>query len=234
MLPTMGFYFDPTMIIMIPPLIFALWAQFKVKSTFKKYSKVYNSRGITANEVARQILDENGLRHVGIERIAGELTDHFDPRTNVVRLSESVYSSTSVASVGIAAHEVGHAIQHATGYVPNKIRSALVPVTNIGSTLGIWIAVIGLLFSQTLALVGIILFSTVALFQFVTLPVEFNASIRAVKTLKQYNILYDEEVVGAKKVLTAAALTYVAALASSLATLLRLILRFNMANGRDD
>lgn len=228
----MFFYFDPTYILMIPALIFALWAQYKVKSTFDKYQKVQNFRGYTAAEVARQILDDNGLFNVSIERVKGHLSDHFDPRTNVVRLSDSVYSSHSVASIGVAAHEVGHAIQHATGYKPIKIRSALVPVTNIGSTLGIWLVFIGLFFSTKIAIIGVILFASVALFQLVTLPVEFNASSRALKTLESHNILYDEELVGARKVLRAAAMTYVAALVSSLVTLLRLILQIVIANNR--
>ena len=227
-----GFYYDPTMILMIPALIFALWAQFKVKSTFDRYSKVQNSRGLTASQVARQILDDNGLFNVQIERISGHLTDHFDPRTNVVRLSDSVYGSTSVASIGVAAHEVGHAIQHATDYKPIKLRSALVPITNIGSTLGIWIVLLGLLFSNTIAIIGVVLFATVALFQLVTLPVEFNASSRALNTLQSHYILYDDELVGAKRVLKAAAMTYVAALVSSLATLLRLIISIMIANNR--
>ncbi len=227
-----GFYYDPTMILMIPALIFALWAQFKVKSTFDKYSKVQNSRGLTASQVARQILDDNGLFNVQIERISGHLTDHFDPRTNVVRLSDSVYGSTSVASIGVAAHEVGHAIQHAIDYKPIKLRSALVPITNIGSTLGIWIVLLGLLFSNTIAIIGVVLFATVALFQLVTLPVEFNASSRALNTLQSHYILYDDELVGAKRVLKAAAMTYVAALVSSLATLLRLIISIMIANNR--
>ncbi len=225
------FYYDPTMIIMIPALIFALWAQFRVKSTFERYSQVYNARGYTAAEVARKILDDNGLMNVSIERISGHLSDHFDPKSNVVRLSDSVYGSHSVAAIGVASHEVGHAIQHATGYTPIRIRSALVPVTNIGSTLGLWIAIIGLLFSVKIAIFGVILFSTVTIFQLVTLPVEFNASSRALATLESHNILYDDELVGARKTLRAAAMTYVAALASSIATLLRLVLRIMIASG---
>ncbi len=224
-----GFYYDPTMLLMIPALIFALWAQFKVKSTFDRYSKGQNSRGLTASQVARQILDDNGLFNVQIERISGHLTDHFDPKTNVVRLSDSVYGSASVASIGVAAHEVGHAIQHSTDYRPIKLRSALVPITNIGSTLGIWIVLLGLLFSNTIAIIGVILFATVALFQLVTLPVEFNASSRALNTLQSHNILYDDELVGAKRVLKAAAMTYVAALAASILQLLRLLI---LAGGR--
>lgn len=217
---------------MIPALIFALWAQMRVKSTFDRYQKVPNARGYTAAEVARRILDDNGLYNVAVEHVKGHLSDHFDPRTNVVRLSDSVYSGKSVASIGVAAHEVGHAIQHATGYKPIKIRSALVPVTNIGSTLGIWLVVIGMFFSTELAIVGVILFASVTLFQLVTLPVEFNASSRALKTLEADSILYDDELVGARKVLRAAAMTYVAALVSSLITLLRLILQIVIANNR--
>jgi len=228
------YYYDPTMVLMIPALLFALWAQYRVKSTFAKYSKINNARGNTAAEVARQILNDNGLYNVNIERINGKLTDHYDPRSNTVRLSETVHSSTSVGAIGIAAHEVGHAIQHATDYTPIKIRTALVPITNIGSTLGIWIVFIGLLVSPQIAIIGVILFSTVALFQLVTLPVEFNASSRALKTLESHNILYDDELVGAKRVLNAAAMTYVAALVSSLLTLLRLVLRIGMANRRGD
>lgn len=230
----LGFYWDPTYVIMIPAIIFALYTQYKIKSTFSKYQTVRNSRGYTAADVARQILDENGLFQVRIERIQGNLTDHYDPKDNVVRLSDTVYGSQSVASIGVAAHEVGHAIQHAIGYTPIKVRTALVPVANIGSTLGIWLAFIGLLIVPELAIVGIILFSASTLFQLVTLPVEINASRRALKTLEGYRILYDDELVGAKKVLTAAALTYVAALVSSLLTLLRLILRVMLVSGRRD
>lgn len=230
----LGFYWDPTYIIMIPAILFALYAQNKIKSTFTRFQKVKNSHGYTASDVARQILDENGLFQVRIERIQGNLTDHFDPKDNVVRLSDTVYGSQSVASIGVAAHEVGHAIQHQTGYAPIKIRSALVPVANIGSSLGIWIVFIGLFIVPEIAIFGIILFSASTLFQLVTLPVEFNASSRALKTLESYRILDDDELVGAKKVLRAAALTYVAALISSLLTLLRLVLRVMMVSGRRD
>ena len=230
----LGFYWDPTYVIMIPAIIFALYAQHKIKATFQQFSTVRNSRGYTAADVARQILDENGLFQVRIERIQGNLTDHFDPKDNVVRLSDTVYGSDSVASIGVAAHEVGHAIQHATGYAPIKFRTALVPVANIGSTLGIWLVFIGLFIVPEIAIIGIILFSASTLFQLVTLPVELNASSRALKTLEGYRILYDDELVGAKKVLRAAALTYVAALVSSLLTLLRLVLRVMMINGRRD
>lgn len=225
-------YWDPTYLIMLPAIIFAMWAQYKTKSTFSKYNNVYNSRNYTGAQVARQILDDNGLNNVRIERINGHLTDHYDPRSNVVRLSDSVYGSTSVGAIGVAAHEVGHAIQHATGYTPIRIRSALVPITNFGSKLGMIFVLVGLLFVPEIAMIGIILFSTATLFQLVTLPVEFNASSRAIKTLREHRILEEDELDGSKKVLTAAALTYVAALLSSLATLLRLILIVGRRNNR--
>jgi len=226
-------FYDPTFLLMIPVLIFTLWAQFRVKSTYEKYSKFNNSRGFTGFDVARKILDDNGLYAVQIERIQGKLTDHFDPKTNVVRLSDGVYGGQSVAAIGVAAHEVGHAIQHSTGYVPVKIRTALVPVTNFGSNIGIWIVFIGIIMSLTpLAYLGIFLFGFAVLFQLVTLPVEFNASNRALKTLHSFNILDEDELRGSKKVLSAAALTYVAALAASIMTLIRLVLRVTMSNRR--
>jgi len=229
------YYYDPTMVLMIPAILFTLWAQFRVKSTFAKYSKVSCSRGFTGADVARQILDDNGLNNVQIERIQGELTDNFDPKSNVVRLSDNVFGSSSVAAIGVAAHEVGHAIQHSTGYVPVKIRTALVPVTNIGSNIGIWIVMAGLIFSfAPLAYLGIILFSTAVVFQLVTLPVEFNASSRALRTLDDFHILEEDELAGSKKVLNAAAMTYVAALAASILMLLRLVLRVTLSNRRDD
>lgn len=227
----MRFYWDPTYILMIPAILFAMYAQFKVNSTYSKYSKVKNARGLTGEQVARQILDNNGLFDVRIERIAGQLTDHYDPRDNVVRLSQGIYSSDSVSAVGIAAHEVGHAIQHAENYAPVKIRGALVPATKVGSSLGMILVIAGLFFNTKIAWIGIILFSLTTLFALVTLPVEFNASMRAMKILKSYNILYDEELTGVRKVLSAAAMTYVAGLLSSVLTLLRLIL---ITNRRDD
>ena len=222
-------YFDTTYIVLVlPAVLFALWASSNVNSTFKKYSNVQSSSGYTGFDAARRILDANGLGHVRIEQVAGELTDHFDPRTNVLRLSRAVYSGATVASVGIAAHEAGHAVQFARGYVPMKIRSAIIPVTNFGSTLAFPIFLIGLLFSNyTLATAGIILFSLTALFQAVTLPVEFNASRRAMAALDGCNVLTDSEQKGARKVLRAAALTYVAALASALSQVLRLVLIMN-------
>ena len=219
------FYFDPTYIILLPTLLFALWAQFNVNGTFNKYSKINTRSNMTGYDAARKILDANGLHHVKIEHISGHLSDHFDPRSNVIRLSDSVYSSTSVASVGVAAHEAGHAVQYAVGYSPMKLRAAIIPITNFGSTLAIPIFMIGLLFSMfELAMVGIALFSLTAVFQAVTLPVEFNASRRALDALRSDGRLSGEEISASRKVLRAAALTYVAALASSLAQILRLLL----------
>ncbi len=219
------FYFDYYYILfVIPPLIFAAWAQFKVKSTFHKYAGYHSGQGYTAVMIARQILDQNGLFHVKIEMTSGNLTDHFDPRANVIRLSESVYHSTSVASIGVAAHEVGHAIQYSKGYLPIKIRNAVIPLTNIGSTLAFPLAILGVIFSfEPLITIGIWLFVAVVFFQFITLPVEFNASRRALNTLKNDHILIGEEYTGAKKVLTAAALTYVGALLVAVGNLLRLL-----------
>ena len=228
------FYFDYTYLIIIPAMLLGLYAQYKVNSTFNRYSQVKNARGITAAEVARQILDDNGLHDVGIAHINGNLTDNFNPKTNIVSLSDTVYNSTSVAAIGVAAHECGHAIQHAVGYTPVKIRTALVPVTNFGSSAGMIILLIGLLFSSyNLAMLGILLYSLMAVFQLVTLPVEFNASSRALKTLEQDMILYEDEVPKARKVLNAAALTYVAALVSTLSTILRFLLIVNRGRRRD-
>lgn len=221
-------------ILIIPTMLFAFWAQSKVSSTFNRYSRVMSRGGYTAAEVCRRILDSHGLHHVRIEHISGNLTDHFDPTTNVVRLSDSVYSSRSVASIGVAAHEVGHAIQYAVGYVPIRVRAAIIPVTNFGSKLSMPLILLGFVFQwQPLVNLGIILFSLMTLFQLVTLPVELNASRRALRTLKKDNILYGEEVSQAKNVLTAAALTYVAALLTSAAQLLRLIMLYGRRNNRD-
>ncbi|MCI9408226.1 MAG: zinc metallopeptidase [Oscillospiraceae bacterium] len=219
-------FYDPTYLLVLPAVIFALVAQIMVKSTFSKYSSENNQHGYTAKEVARKILDENGLYSVSIEYVRGNLTDHYDPSANVIRLSDSVYNSTSVAAIGVAAHEVGHAIQHAQGYTPIKVRQAIIPITQIGSSLALPLVFIGMLIGalQWLIPVGIFLYTGVVLFQAVTLPVEFNASRRALKTLDENVILYKSEVKMAKKVLTAAAMTYVAAMFSSLMSLLRLIL----------
>ncbi len=215
-------------ILIIPTMILGLVAQIKVQTTYKKYSTVFSWRGNTAASVARKILDKNGLHGVRIERVSGELTDHFDPTQNVVRLSDSVHDSSSVAAIGVAAHEVGHAIQYARSYAPMKLRSAIIPVTRIGSTLAPILILIGFfMWIDSFIVVGIILYSTVAVFQLVTLPVEFNASRRALKTLDEEALLdRGEELDGAKKVLSAAAMTYVTALIMSLAQILRFLLIF--------
>ncbi len=219
------------LILVMPALIFAMWASARVNSTFKKYSTVGNRKGLTGADVARQILDMNGLRNIIIERVSGNLTDHFDPKARVVRLSDSTYSSTSVGAIGVAAHEVGHAIQHAQGYGPIKVRNAIVPVVRIASYAAWPLAILGVIMSfQGLVDFGIILFGVVVLFQLVTLPVEFNASSRAIRTLESCNMLDDEEVKCSKKVLSAAAMTYVASAAVAIANLLRLLVLFG---GRD-
>ena len=180
-------------ILIIPTMLFAFWAQSRVSSTFNKYSRVMSRGGYTAAEICRRILDSNGLYHVRIEHISGNLTDHFDPSTNVVRLSDTVYGSRSVASIGVAAHEVGHAIQYAVGYVPIRVRAAIIPITNFGSKLSMPLILLGFLFQwQPIVSLGIILFSLMTLFQLVTLPVELNASRRALKTLEGDSILYGE------------------------------------------
>lgn len=228
----MFFYYDYYyLVLIVPALLIATWAQFKVNSTFNKYSKMRASRGYTAAQIARSMLDENGLYNVAVERVSGNLTDHYDPKANVIRLSDSVYNSTSVAAIGVAAHETGHAIQYAKGYAPIKLRSAVIPLTQIGSTLSMPLILLGFVFSmRPLVIGGIILFSLVALFQLITLPVEFNASRRALESLENREYLYDEELVGARKTLSAAAMTYVAALLVSLMQLLRLILLFGRRN----
>ena len=211
--------------IMVPVIIFSMICQAKVNSNFKKYCRIPNSRSITGAQAAAELLRLNGITDVGIRMIPGKLTDNYNPTTKMISLSEAVYNSNSIAAVGIACHEAGHACQHAQGYFPLKIRNFIIPVTKFGSNLGIPLAIFGLIFNyRPLLYVGIILYSAVALFQLLTLPVELNASKRALNTISQNGFLIGAEYNGAKKVLTAAALTYVAALASSLATLLRLIL----------
>ncbi len=225
-------FYDPTIILLIPAFIFSLWAQFKVKSAFSKYSEVPSVRGITSDQAARAILDANGLHRVSIEHIAGDLTDHYDPSAKVLRLSQSVAGNTSIAAIGVAAHECGHAIQDAKGYAPLKIRNAIVPVVNICSTLSMPLFFIGFIFSYLgLIDLGIILFCSVLVFHAITLPVEFDASGRALHILANNGYLSSHEVFGAKKVLTAAALTYVAALVMTVLQLLRLIL---LRNSRRD
>ena len=222
------FRFDWTILLVIPGLIVSIWAQIKVKSTFERYSKMNTSRGLTGAAAARRILDANGLTHVRIEQINGHLSDHYDPRANVIRLSGSVYSYTSPSAIGVAAHEAGHAIQYAKGYAPIKLRAALVSVTNLSSSLAIPLFFIGLIFaSETLMLLGILLYAAIAVFQLVTLPVEFNASARAMEVLSSSGMLDKNELAASKKVLSAAAMTYVAALLTSILTLLRLILLAN-------
>jgi len=214
--------------LLVPVLLFSLIAQLAVKGTFSKYNKVRNQRGITGCEAARRVLDANGLRNVRIERVSGSLTDHYDPKNNVIRLSDDVYGTASIAAVGVAAHEAGHAVQYAADYTPIRIRSAIVGVTQFASRWAVWICFIGVLLSfGILAEVGFWLFAVVAFFQFVTLPVEFNASHRALETLGTAGVLDNDELRGAKKVLTAAAMTYVAALCSSLVQLVRLYLMIN-------
>ena len=216
-------------------VIICLLASSRMKSTFNKYSRVRNHSGMTGREAAEQVLRGAGIYDVRVEHISGDLTDHYDPRTKVLRLSDATYNSTSVAAVGVAAHECGHAIQHATGYAPLKIRGALVPVANFGSTIAWPLILIGLLFSSQSSMLflnlGIIAFSLAVLFQIVTLPVEFNASSRAIRILGSSGMLYEDEVDATKKVLSAAALTYVAGAASAILQLLRIIL---LANSRRD
>ena len=214
-------------ILVIPALIISLIAQYKVKSTFKKYSSVLNSKGITGARAAQAVLSHYGITDVGIQMVSGNLTDNFNPKTKIISLSESVYNSPSIAAVGVACHEAGHAAQHAEDYVPIKVRNSIIPVCNIGSMLGIPLAIIGLLIGfTTLIYVGLILYGAVFVFQLVTLPVEFDASKRAMKVIEETGLLYEDEVSGARKVLVSAALTYVAAMLVSLANLLRFVIRF--------
>ena len=231
------FWGDWTILILIPSMIFSLWAQYKVNSTFKKYAKIGNRHGLTGADAARRVLDASGLYHVRIERIRGHLTDHYDPRENVIRLSDATYNSTGIAALGVAAHEAGHACQHAENYLPIRVRGAISPVTRFGSMLAMPLFLIGMLFTsfgyvegglgEMFMLLGILFFSFSTLFQLVTLPTEFNASARAMQALEGGGLLTTDELPGAKATLSAAAMTYVAALASSLASLLRLILIFN-------
>ncbi len=225
-------YFDYTyLVIVLPMLILTMIAQARVTSTYQKYAKVASRRGITAEEAVRGILQANGLTDVAITRVAGNLTDHYDPRSNSIALSDTVYGNTSVAAIGVAAHEAGHAIQHATGYLPVKIRTAIVPVTQFGAKLSTPLVILGLLLGfYPLAYVGILLFGLTTVFQLVTLPTEFDASHRAMKALEG-GYLAEDELQGTRKVLSAAAMTYLAALFVSLASLLRLILIVN-GNGR--
>lgn len=231
----MPFYFyDATYFLVLIGAVISLIASAKVKSTYARYSQVGSRAGMTATEAARMILDNAGLRHIRIERISGELTDHYSPKEQVLRLSDNVYRSTSIAAIGVAAHECGHAIQHAEEYAPITIRNAIVPAVNIGSKLSWPILIAGLLFSiDPLLNIGLILFSFTLIFQLVTLPVEFNASARALRILDGSGMLAGEELKGAKKVLSAAAMTYVAAVIASLLSLMRMIILFG-GRRRDD
>ncbi|MBU5482727.1 zinc metallopeptidase [Clostridium sp. MSJ-11] len=218
------FYFDSTMIILLPALLISAWAQMKISSTYEKYSRLRSSNGYTGAQVARRLLDGHGLHDVPIEIVRGKLTDHYDPRSRVMRLSSEVYHGTSVAAIGVAAHETGHAFQHEERYSPLVIRNSIVPVANISSRLSWVIFFVGLVFSiPSLLEVGIYLFLGVVIFQLITLPVEFNASNRAMNVLEGTGILYGEEADGARKVLRAAAMTYVAAAITAISQLLRLI-----------
>ena len=221
--------FDWTYIfIVLPCLIIAMLTSAKVNSTFKRYSKQISARGITGHEAAMRVLRANGVTDVRIERVAGNLTDHYDPRANVIRLSAPVYDSASTAAIGVACHEAGHAVQYAESYAPIKLRAAIIPITNIGSKLALPLILLGVLFgsSYTLIYLGIGMFAMSLVFQLVTLPVEFNASRRAMQAIEDTEILYGDELTGARKTLTAAAMTYVAAVAVAAAQLLRLILLF--------
>lgn len=232
-----GYYygFDRYYILLVVPcILLALWAQYQVKANFNKYSQVRNRRGITGAQAAAAVLQQNGVTGVRFERVAGNLTDHYDPRDNVIRLSSGVYDATSVAAIGIACHEAGHAVQYANEYLPIRLRAAIVPITNIGSTLFWPLLMAGLIFNNSFFInAGIILFSFATVFQLVTLPVELDASRRALLAIENGYLLDDDEYPLAKKTLWAAAMTYVAALATSLAQLLRLLLLFGGRN-RDD
>ena len=240
-MPYYPFYFgfDWTYLLLIPCLILTIWASARVNSTFKRYSGQLSARRITGAQAAERVLFNNGVRNVRIERISGNLTDHYDPRTNVIRLSDSVYNSTSVAAIGVACHEAGHAVQYAKNYAPIKFRAAIIPITNIGSKLAMPLILVGLLFnflgnfSYTIVYLGIACFGLSLVFQLVTLPVEFNASRRAMIAIEKDQILSAEEQRGARKTLKAAAMTYVAATAVALAQLLRLLILFGGRRRRD-
>jgi Zn-dependent membrane protease YugP len=227
------YYFDWTYVVLVLPcVILSLWASSNVNATFKRFSKEFSIRRITGAQAAQRILSFNGVSGVRIERVKGNLTDHYDPRTNVIRLSDNVHDSTSVAAIGVACHEAGHAVQYAKHYAPIKLRAAIIPITNIGSKLAMPLIMLGLVFSvfaeysYGLVYLGIACFGLSLVFQLITLPVEFNASRRAMQAIEESNLLTEDEQQGAKKTLTAAALTYVAATAVALAQLLRLLVIF--------
>lgn len=226
-----GMRYDRTMLLLIPAVLLTLYAQYKVTSTTSKYFRVRSSRGYTGEETARQILNQNGLYDVRIEMVRGRLSDHYDPRSKVLRLSQDVYSGTSITSVAVAAHECGHAIQHAHGYMPLNLRSSLVPVVNFASNMSWIFIMLGFVTRGVFLQLGIILFSASVLFQIVTLPVEFNASSRALAQLKSLGIVEGREANESRKVLQAAALTYVAAAVTAILQLLRLVM---LAQNRDD
>lgn len=228
-------YFDSYyLLLVIPAMIFAMIAQSKVNSAFQRYSRQYTRSGITGAEAAALVLRQNGVYGVQIERVSGSLTDHYDPRTNVIRLSDSVYDQNTVAAVGVAAHEAGHAVQYAQDYYAIRVRTAILPVTQIGSKLALPLVIIGLFLNfESLFVAGILFFVLATFFQLITLPVEYNASSRAIAAITESGCLREDEVPGARQVLSAAALTYVAALAVSVAQLLRLLLLFGR-NSRDD
>lgn len=218
-----GYYFDPTLFILLPAILFTMYAQFKVSSTTNKYFNVNSKLGYTGEQTARRILDSNGLYNVKIEMVRGRLSDHYDPRSNVVRLSQDIYYGTSITSISVAAHECGHAIQHAKGYAPLQMRSSLVPVVSFASNISWFLIFIGLFMQGPLLKIGILLFSASVLFQIITLPVEFNASSRALVQLGNEGILEGKELKEGRQVLSAAAMTYVAAALTSVLQLLRLI-----------
>ncbi len=232
--------FDWTyIVIVLPCILLSLWASASVKSTFNRYAKQYSSRRISGAQAAQRVLAGNGVSGVRIERVSGNLTDHYDPKTNVIRLSDGVYDSTSTAAIGVACHEAGHAVQYAQNYAPIKLRAAIIPITNFGSKLAMPLILLGVLFSfggnfsYTLVYLGIGCFCLSLVFQLITLPVEFNASRRAMQAIREAEILTQEEQIGARKTLTAAAMTYVAAVAVALAQLLRLILLFGRPRRND-
>lgn len=233
-----GYGYLSYLIFMLPALLLGLWAQAKVKHAFSKYGKINNSRNMTGEQAARMILDQNGLRYVRIERVNGNLTDHYDPQEEVIRLSSKVYGSTSISAIGVAAHEAGHAVQHAEEYGPIKLRNAIVPVCNLGSHIGPVMIILGCFFAgksfgYDLIFWGIVLFSLVAVFQLVTLPVEFDASSRALHVIRDSGMFGDEDIKGTKKVLSAAAMTYVAALITSIMQILYYATRFLGGRSRD-
>lgn len=239
-MPYYSYGFDWTYIVLVLPcIIFSMWASSSVNNTFKRYAKKFSSRRITGAQAAQRVLSHNGVSGVRIERVSGNLTDHYDPRTNVIRLSDSVYDSTSVAAIGVAAHEAGHAVQYARHYAPIHFRAAIIPITNIGSKLAMPLILLGVVLnflgsiSTGLIYLGIAAFALSLVFQLVTLPVEFNASRRAMRVIDDAQILTTDEQRGARKTLTAAAMTYVAATAVSLAQLLRLLVLFS-GRRRDD